>query len=58
MADSRLADLAQPQSVLSFRVSNRLAEKILASRRMLVWMDAAKLTAFDAVIAALAQFLL
>jgi hypothetical protein len=34
----------------SFRVSNRLTEKILASRRVLVSMDAAKLTAFDAMI--------
>jgi len=34
----------------SFRVSNRLTEKILASHRVLVSMDAAKLTAFDAMI--------
>ena len=34
----------------SFRVSNRLTEKILASRRVLVSMDAAKLRAFDAMI--------
>jgi hypothetical protein len=30
--------------------SNRLTKKILASRRVLVSMDAAKLTAFDAMI--------
>jgi hypothetical protein len=30
--------------------SNRLTEKILASRRVLVWMDPARLRAFDAMI--------
>jgi hypothetical protein len=34
----------------SFRVGDRPTEKILASRRVLVSMDAAKLRAFDAVI--------